>query len=127
MPKFNMHFIEPPQPNDRIVAAAIYGQMTTEDMKVLVERLQSIIDRGEKALLYIDMQNNEGYELGVIGEKLKNMRMLWNALDKYAIVGASRWMEIWITMVDPLTCQQMKHFSPDRIDEAWSWLLASDG
>jgi hypothetical protein len=125
--EFGMRLIEPPQPNDRVVAAAMYGQMTADDMKVLVEQLQPIVERGEKAILYIDMQNYEGYELGVIGEKLKHMRMLWNALDKYAIVGASRWMEIWITIVDPLTQQKMKHFSPDSTDEAWSWLLASDG
>ena len=81
-----IRFIEPPQPNDRVVAAAIYGEMTADDMKVLVERLQPIIDRGERALLYIDMQNYAGFELGVIGEKLKHMRMLWNALDKYALL-----------------------------------------
>ena len=126
MTESNMHFIESPHPDDRVVAAEIDGQMTTEDMKTLCERLQSIVDRGEKSLLYIDMQNYEGFEFGVMSEKLKHMGMLWKALDKYAIVGASRWMEIWIKIVDPLTHQQIKHFSPEKTDAAWAWLLASE-
>jgi hypothetical protein len=126
MNESGMRFIDPPKSDDRVVAAEIDGQMTTEDMNILIERLQSIVDRGEKALLYIDMQNYKGFELGVMSEKLKHMGMLWKALDKYAIVGASRWMEIWIDIVDPVTPQQIKHFSPDKADEAWAWLLASE-
>lgn len=125
MNESGMRFIDPPKPDDRVVAAEIDGQMTAEGMKALIERLQSIVDRGEKALLYIDMQNYEGFEFGVISEKLKHMGMLWKALDKYAIVGASRWMEIWIKIVDSLTHQQIKHFSADKTDEGWAWLLVA--
>ncbi len=126
MSESSVRFIEPPQPDDRVVAAEIDGQMTAEDMKALVERLQAIVDRGEKALLYIDMKDYEGLELGVVSEKLKHIGMLWKALDKYAIVGDTRWMEIWIKIVDPITPQQIRHFYPDKTDEAWSWLLASE-
>ncbi len=106
----SMRFIESPQPNDRVVAAEIDGRLTAEDMEALVGRLQPVVDRGEKALLYVDMENYEGYDLGVIAEKLKNIGMLWKALDKYAVVGDKRWMEIWIKIVDPLTPQEIRHF-----------------
>jgi len=122
----SMRFIEPPQVNDRVVAAEIDGRLTAEDMAALVKRLQSIVDRDEKALLYVDMENYEGFDFGVMTEKLKNIGMLWKALDKYAVVGDKRWMEIWIKIVDPLSPQQIRHFYPDKIDEAWSWLLASE-
>jgi hypothetical protein len=124
MNEVNMRFIDPPQSDDRIVAAEINGQMTTDDMKALIDRLQTIVDQGEKALLLIDMQHYEGFEFGVVTEKFKHMGMLWKALDKYAIVGASRWMEIWIDIVNPLTHQQIKHFSPEETDDAWAWLQA---
>ena len=126
MSESGMRFIEPPQPDDRVVAAEIDGQFTAEDMKALVERLQSIVDRGKKALLYIDMKNYKGFELGAASEKLKHIGMLWKALDKYAIIGDTRWMEIWIKIVDPLTHQEIRHFYPDKTDEAWAWLLASE-
>ncbi len=122
----SMRFIEPPQVNDRVVAAEINGRLTAEDMAALVRRLQSIVDRDEKALLYVDMENYEGFELGVATEKLKHIGMLWKALDKYAVVGDKRWMEIWIKIVDPLSHQQIRHFYPDKTDEAWAWLLASE-
>ena len=118
MSESGMRFIEPPRPNDRVVAAEIDGQMTAEDMKALVERLQLIVDRGEKALLYVDMRNYEGYELGVVSEKFKHIGMLWNALDKQAIVGDRRWMEIWIKIVSPITPQQIRHFHSDKTGEA---------
>jgi hypothetical protein len=119
-----MQFVAPPQSNDRVVAAKIEGELTTEDMKALIDRFQPIVDRGEKALLYVDMEAYKGFELGVVLEKLKNMGMLWKAFDRYAIIGDSRWMEIWVKVVDPLTSQQIKHFTPDKRDEAWEWLLA---
>ena len=126
MSESSIRFIEPPQPDDRVVAAEINGQMTAEDMKTLVERLQAIVDRGEKALLYIDMKDYEGFELGVVSEKLKHIGMLWKALDKYALVGDKRGMEIWIKILDPLTPQEIRHYYPDKTDEAWAWLLASE-
>ncbi len=126
MTESGMRFIEPNQPDDRIVAAEVDGQLTAHDMKAMVERLQTIVDRGEKALLFVDMKNYEGFKLGVVSEKLKHMGMLWRALEKYAIVGDARWLEVWIKIVDPLTPQQIKHFHPENSDEAWEWLRASD-
>jgi hypothetical protein len=73
------------------------------------------------------MKNYEGFELGVASEKLKHIGMLWKALDKYAIVGDTRWMEIWIKIVNPITHQEIRHFHPDKTDEAWRWLLAAKG
>ena len=122
----SMRFIEAPQPNDRVLAAKIDGRLTAEDMGALVRRLQPIVDRGEKALLYVDMENYEGYELGVVTEKLKHIGMLWKAFDKYAVVGDKRWIEIWIKIVNPLSPQQIRHLYPEKTDEAWAWLLASE-
>ncbi len=122
----SMSFIESPQANDRVVAAKIDGRLTAEDMEALVRRLQPVVDRGEKALLNVEREKYEGYDLGAIAEKLKNIGMLCKALDKYAVVGDKRWMKIWIKIVDPLSPQQIRHFYPDNTDEAWAWLLASE-
>ena len=121
-----MLFIESPQANDRVVGVKIDGELTTEDMKTLIDRFQSIVDRNEKVLFYLDMQGYEGSEFGVVTEKFKHIGMLWKAVDKYAIVGETRWMEISVKIVDPLTPQQIKHFAPDRVTEAWAWLLADE-
>ncbi len=126
MSEAGIKFIEAPQPNDRVVAVKVEGELTAEDMKAMIERFQVIVDRGEKALLFIDMQGYDGWEFGVATEKLKHIGMLWKVFDRYAIVGDRRWMEIWVRIVDPLTPQQIRHFSPDKTDEAWTWLLATE-
>ena len=126
MSETTVRFLEPPIPDDRIVAVEMEGRFTVDDMKTVIERLQAIVDRGEKALMYVDMKGYEGFEWGVASEKLKHMGMLWSALDKYAVVGDARWMEIWIKIVDPITPQQMKHFRPEERDEAWAWLTVSE-
>ena len=126
MTETSLSFIEPPQPNDRVVAVKIDGQLTADDMKSMIDRFQAIVDRGDKALLFIDMQGYDGWEFGAATEKLKNIGMLWKAFDRYAIVGDTRWMEIWVKVVDPLTPQQIRHFAPDKTDEAWTWLLATE-
>jgi hypothetical protein len=125
MSESGMRFIEPPQPNNRVVAAELHGQMTIEDMRAMIDRLQVIVDRGEKALLFLDMKKYEGFELGVASEKLKHIGMLWKALDRYAIIGDTRWMEIWIKIINPLTHQEIRQFHSDKTDEAWTWLLAT--
>ena len=106
-----MLFIESPQANDRVVAVKIDSELTTEDMKTLIDRFQSIVDRDEKVLFYLDMQGYEGSEFGVVTEKFKHIGMLLKAFDRYAIVGDTHWMERLVKIVDPLTPQQIRYFT----------------
>ena len=125
MTESGIRFIEPPEANDRVVAVEVTGELTAEDMTTMIDRIQAIVDRGEKALLYVDMHGYDGWEFGVATEKLKHMGMLWRAFDRYAIVGADRWVDVWVKIVDPLTPQQIRSFAPESADDAWGWLLAT--
>jgi len=124
MSESGMQFIEPPQPNDRVVATEVTAKVTADDMKALIERMQPIVDRGEKANLFIDMKGYDGAELGVTREKFKHMGTLWNGIDKFAVVGAPRWMEIWSKVANPITPQHIQSFQPDKAEDAWTWLNA---
>jgi len=121
-----IRFIEPPTPNERIVALEIDGHFTVDDMKAAIEKLQAIVDRGEKALMLVDMKSFDGFELGAMKEKMQHMRMLWSAMDKYAVVGDKRWLEIWTKVADPVTPMRVKHFHSANMDDAWAWLNAPD-
>jgi hypothetical protein len=48
---------------------------------------------------------------------------LWKGIEKVAIVGDSRWLEIYIGIMDHLTPQELRHFSPDEKDVAFRWLV----
>ena len=68
---------QPPLSEQRIIAVEITGQVTVEDMGLLIDELQKRVDQNEQALLLVDMRHYEGFEFGVVTEKFKHMGMLW--------------------------------------------------
>ena len=42
--------------------------------------------------------------------------------EKVAVVGDARWLELYISIADHLTPQQVRHFSTDQKAEAFAWL-----
>ena len=45
-----IRFIDPPVPNERLLAYEISGDFTGDDMRTFVERLEKIANSGQKAL-----------------------------------------------------------------------------
>lgn len=119
-----IRFIDPPQPNERVLAYEVSGHFTGDDMRAFIEKLEQISDRGQKALLYQEMGEREGFDFEAVTEKLKNMGTIWRAVERIAVVGEARWLEIYIGIVDHLTPQQMKYFDRSEKDAAFTWLTA---
>jgi len=122
MSESGLHFIDPPAPNDRIIAYEIAGKVTVDDMRAVVARVEEIASRGEKALIYQDVQDLGGVDIAAIAEKFKHMGTLWKGIEKAAVIGDSRWLEIYTRAVDPLTPQQIKHFPTTEKAAAFAWL-----
>jgi hypothetical protein len=117
-----IRFITPPQPDERVLAYELTGNFTGDDMRTFIERLEKISSSGQKALLYQDMAEYGSVDLEAIQEKLKNLGTIWRAVEKIAVVGDARWLEIYIGIMDHLTPQQMKYFDRAQKDEAFAWL-----
>jgi len=115
-------FIDPPQPREGLVAYEIFGHFTVDDMRAMMERLESEVAKHGKLRLYQDVSGYEGTELGAVREKFKHMKTLWNGIERVAVVGDQRWMEIWIGIVDPVTPQDIRYFPVGEKDEAFAWL-----
>ena len=118
-----IRFIDPPQPNERLIAYELSGNFTGDDMRTFIERLEKISNSGQKALLYQDMTDRGSVHFEAITEKFKNLGTIWRAVEKIAIVGDARWLEIYIGIVDHLTPQQMKYFDRSEKDDAFAWLI----
>ena len=56
--------------------------------------------------------------------KIQNLGTIWRSVEKIAIVGDARWLEIYISLVDHLTPQQMKYFERSQKAEAFEWLTS---
>ena len=118
-----IRFIDPPQPNERLIAYELSGNFTGDDMRTFIERLEKISNSGQKALLYQDMTDRGSVDFEAITEKFKNLGTIWRAVERIAIVGYARWLEIYIGIVDHLTPQQMKYFDRSEKDDAFAWLI----
>jgi len=119
-----IRFIEPPVPNDRVLAYEISGDFTGDDMRTFIERLEEIASTGEKALLYQDIVDRGSFDLETIKVKIRNLGMIWRSVEKIAVVGDARWLEIYIGVMDHLTPQHMKYFERSQKDEAFAWLTS---
>jgi hypothetical protein len=117
-----IRFIEPPEPNDRIIAYEIDGHFKADDMRAFLTRMEKVTSQGKKALLYQDIESYEGVDIAAVGEKLKNMGKIWKGIEKVAVIGDSRWLQLYINAVDHITPQQIKHFPTTEKDAAWAWL-----
>jgi len=115
-------FIDPPEPDDRIVAYEIHGHFSADDMRGLMDRLEEVMETHGKLRLYQDVTDYRGFELAAVREKWKHLGKLWHGIEKVAVVGDSRWMEIYIGIVDPVTPQQLKYFPAGEKDAAFAWL-----
>jgi hypothetical protein len=122
MSESGIHFIDPPTPNERLLAYEISGDFTGDDMRAIVERLEKIAEAGHKALLFQDISADYSWDFETIKVKFQNMGTILRSIEKMAIVGESKWMEIYIDIMDHLTPQQIKYFDHSEKDAAFAWL-----
>ena len=118
-------FIDPPESpaaNDRIVAYELHGHFSADDMRGLLSHLEAEMEKRGKLRLYQDVSEYGGVELAAIREKFKHIGKLWSGIEKVAVVGDQRWMEIWVGIVDPITPQQLKYFPVEEKGAAFAWL-----
>jgi len=119
-------FIDLDTDDPRVIAMKLTGKLHAEGMTELVERIEAVAATGQKSLLYIDLQTFEGSELGVVREKLANMRTLWTGIERLAYVLDVEWMSKMIGLVDAVTPMHLRAFGHDQDKEARAWLLSGE-
>ena len=110
----------------RAIGIRINGRLTGDAMARFIERVEEVTERGDKALIYVDMVNYDGWEFAVAKEKMENMRTLWDGIERLAYVLDKDWMSRMIGLVDAVTPMNLRAFGPDQEDQARDWLLSGD-
>ena len=123
-PDGGFEFIDIGTDDPRVIAMRITGKLHAESITELVDRMEAVSATGQKSLLYIDLQTFEGSELGVVREKLANMRTLWTGIERLAYVLDVEWMSKMIGLVDAVTPMHLRAFGHDQDEEARAWLLS---
>ena len=109
-----------------VIALAVRGKITGEDMAALIEKIELVREQGGKARLYLDLSEYTGYEFPVVREKLMHMGTLWGGIEKCAYVVDKAWMTKMIGLVDAVTPMHLKAYSTDQDADARVWVMSSD-
>ena len=107
-----------------VIALAVRGKITGDDMTVLIGRIERVREQGAKARLYLDLSEYAGYELPVVREKLMHMGTLWGGIEKCAYVVDKAWMNTMINLVDALTPMHLRAFAVDEDAAARAWVIS---
>ena len=54
------------------------------------------------------------FDFETVKLKFQNLGTILRSIEKMAIVGDERWLETWVSIVDPLTPQQIRYFERDE-------------
>ena len=118
-----MEYVDLGSDDPNVIGVRLSGKMTTEAMADLIEKLETIRAAGGKARLYADIVDYDGYEFGVVKEKLNHFGTLWDALDRCAYVVDKGWMTSAIGLVDAVTPMHLRAFERGQDAEARAWVI----
>ena len=107
----------------KVLGLKVTGKATAETITQLVDHLESVKASGQKARLYLDLSDYDGYELQVVKEKLAHISTFWNSIERCAYVVDKSWMSTAIGLIDAVTPMHLRAFSADQDAEARAWVL----
>ncbi|MFQ5952041.1 MAG: STAS/SEC14 domain-containing protein [Candidatus Omnitrophota bacterium] len=113
-----------PESQDNVLGIKASGKVTAEDYEtVLIPKLDSLLaEHARGKFLYYLPEEFEGFEVGAMWDDAKYYAGHSDKFDKVALVGGPKWIE-WTTKIAGLFVKaEIKTFSEDQMDEAWSWL-----
>jgi len=98
------------------------AKLTKDDLGAILADMQEAIDRFGKVNLLVYLPEMPRPDLGAITEDLEFARKHMEDVDRYAVVGGSALLDLVARLEGPLVGIEIRHFEPDRLDEAWRWL-----
>lgn len=115
-----------PQSQGKTLGVCFTGKATDEDyVKVFVPTLEKLIkEHGKIRCLYFMDEGFQGWELGAMWDDAKYGIKHRNDFEKIAVVGGPKWAE-WATRIaSHLVSAEIRTYSADQLDDAWSWVKA---
>ena len=116
--------IELSETRENLVAFRAEGKITSDQLEVFNQKIESIREQGHKALVYLDLSEYESFEPSMVLTKLKAMGTYFKGIEKLAyVVDNDIYIKI-IGFMDILTPMHMKAFDEDDKVEAETWLFS---
>ena len=106
-----------------IIILQAKSQLTDRDYKeVFIPRLEYIINNYEKARLLLDM-NGYNWDLSALWDDTHFGLAHKNNFEKMGVIGGSRWVDWGMKLVGLVISGEIKHFPPEKKEEAMKWIF----
>ncbi len=110
-----------------VIGLKVKGTLSAASIAEFIERIETIRAGGDKARVYIDLTDYEGFELPVVREKAAHIGTLWNGIERCAYVVDAQWMMTALGLVDAITPMHLRAFTATEDASARDWVRAGAG
>ena len=110
----------------KVIGVRATGKLTDQDyQEVLIPSLEALINQHGKVRLLCYMDDEfAGVEAGAIWDDAKFFLPHKDDLEKMAIVGGPKWIELITKLFAPLMKGDVNIFSGEQLSKAWEWIRA---
>jgi SpoIIAA-like len=112
-------------PESDIIEITVDGGISREEFERIAARLEAHIARHGKVRLLEEIRSFGGIDPATFWADLKFSLRHLRDFSRCAVVTDKRWIEWLAKAMDPLVACEIRHFPPDQIAAARSWLGAA--
>lgn len=115
--------------DDKIIAYRLGGKITEEEMTSVLDTFREKIDKGEKLIVYQEVESIGGAEFDAMVEKFKFFKEFgfdFSHFSKIAVITHSKWLHKIVDLEDKIFKNvEMKGFPIEEKDKAVDFLRKS--
>lgn len=113
-----------PESKGKILGVRVSGKLTDRDYQdVLIPILETVIKKhGRCRFLCAIDQTFSGMELGAMVDDARFYLKHKNDIEKMALVGGQKWIEVLMKVFVHFVPGDAKTFSGEELQEAWAWI-----
>ncbi|MFW5856250.1 MAG: STAS/SEC14 domain-containing protein [Planctomycetota bacterium] len=106
----------------KAVAVTVRGKLDVEDYEQFVPVLEKQIARYGRINFLVELADFQGWSAGAFWKDCKFGAKHFRDVERLAVVGEGAWAEGMAFFAKPFTTAEVRHFPPDRKDEAMRWI-----
>jgi hypothetical protein len=112
--------------DDTVLGFHITGKLSAEDYEeVLMPAIEAQIEANGKARILLKWDENfKGWEAKAMLDDARLGFAHWNDFEKIALVGAPKWLDIFLKIFDATSKGEVKTFEEGAYDQAMAWAAA---
>lgn len=104
------------------IGLEVSGEVDSDDFRAMAELIRECVEEHGQIRLLLRLDPTGVTSPDVLWEQLKLAVDCFGRVERVALVGDIGWEAPYTRIVGPLLPAKTRHFEPDDVDAAWSWL-----